>query len=206
MDSLHLAHPYYRPPGQIINGAPCIAHRFYFRYPDGRFAPKGTGSTSIGSGPSPAASTISIIESDADKRARLLRSSDPIELYRNRHLLSSNEINERINRINTETRLADLAASYQQANSPAAKGKKIVDGIVATANTAGKVYALWNSDAGKAARRFMGLKVPNKNDQFMTMVQGFKGKTDREILEMAQRMENLRRYERALLGTEDKKK
>ena len=200
MDSLNLAHPYNRPSSRVI------IHRQYARYPDGRFAPTGTGSTSSGAGSSPAAASISTVESDADKRSRLLRSSDPIELYNNRHLLSSSEINERINRINTETRLADLVASQQRANSPAAKGKKIIDGIISTADTAGKVYAVWNSDAGKAARKFMGLKVPNKNEQFMTMVQGFKGKSNQEILEMAQRMENLRRYERALLGTNDKHK
>lgn len=185
---------------------PYIAHRQYARYPDGRFAPKGTGSTGFGSAPRRSAANVFSSESDADKRARLLRSSDPIELYNNRHLLSSSEINERINRINTETRLAEIAASYQKANSPAAKGKKVIDGILSAANTAGKVYAVWNSDAGKAARKFMGLNVPNKNEQFMTMVQGFKGKSNQEILEMAQRMENLRRYERALKGTDDKKK
>ena len=89
-----------------------LIHRQYSRYPDGRFAPSGTGSTTVGSSPSPATANIFAGESDADKKARLLRSSDPIELYNNRHLLSSSEINERINRINTETKLAEVAASY----------------------------------------------------------------------------------------------
>lgn len=186
---------------------PYIAHRQYFRYPDGRFAPKGTGSTSVGSGSSPAASNILSVESDADKRARLLRSSDPIELYNNRHLLSSNEINERINRINTETRLADLASSYQQANSPAAKGKKIIDGIISTANAAGKVYAVWNSDAGKAARKFFGMKVPGKNDAFNALLKQYENTSDADLLKVAQRLENLRKIERNLYGTgkDDKK-
>lgn len=180
---------------------PYIAHRQYARYPDGRFAPKGTGSTSVGAGSSPATASISSVESDADKRARLLRSSDPIELYNNRHLLSSSEINERINRINTESRLADLAASQQRANSPAAKGKKIIDGIISTANTAGKVYAAWNSDAGKAARKFLGMKVPGKNDAFNALLKQYENTSDADLLKVAQRLENLRKIERNLYGT-----
>lgn len=195
MNSLYLAHPYNRPSGRVI------AHRQYSRYPDGRFAPTGTGSTSVGSGYSPAAGKITNVESDADKRARLLRSSDPVELYNNRHLLSSSEINERINRINTETRLADLAASQQRANSPTAKGKKIIDGIVSTANTVNQVYSVWNSDAGKAARKFLGMKVPGKNDAFNALVEHYKDTSNADILAYAQRMENLRKIERNLYGT-----
>lgn len=183
-----------------------LMHRQYARYPDGRFAPSGTGSTTMGGSPNPAMANISVGESDADKRARLLRSSDPIELYNNRHLLSSSEINERINRINTETRLSEIAASYQKANSPAARGKKIVDTMISTANTATKIYSIWNSDAGKAARKFMGLKVPGKNDNFMRIADNFKDKSNAEILELAQRMEYLRRYERSLFGTDTNKK
>ena len=183
-----------------------LMHRQYARYPDGRFAPSGTGSTTMGGSLSRATASISVGESDADKRARLLRSSDPIELYNNRHLLSSGEINERINRINTETRLSEIAASYQKANSPAAKGKKIVDTMISTANTATKIYSIWNSDAGKAARKFMGLKVPGKNDNFMRIADDFKGKSNAEILEAAQRLEYIRRYERSLFGTDINKK
>ena len=178
-----------------------LMHRQYARYPDGRFAPSGTGSTTMGGYPSPATANISVGESDADKRARLLRSSDPIELYNNRHLLSSSEINERINRINTETRLSEIAASYQKANSPAAKGKKIVDTMISTANTATKIYGIWNSDAGKAARKFLGLKVPGKNDAFNALVKQYENTSNADIIAIAQRMENLRKIERNLYGT-----
>lgn len=195
MNSLYLAHPYNRPSGHVI------AHRQYSRYPDGRFAPTGTGSTSAGVGSSPAIANITTGESDDDKRARLLRSSDPIELYNNRSLLSTSEITERINRINTETRLGDLAASQQRANSPSAKGKKIIDSIISTANTAGKVYAVWNSDAGKAARKFLGMKVPDKNDRFNALVKKYETDSDAEVLRVAQRLENLRKIERAMYGT-----
>lgn len=183
-----------------------LIHRHYSRYPDGRFAPSGTGSTTMGGSLSRATTNIFDGESDADKRARLLRSSDPIELYNNRHLLSSSEIKERINRIDTETKLAEIAASYKKANSPAAKGKKIVDAMVSTADTAAKIYKVWNSDAGRAARKFMGLKVPAKNEQFVRLAETYKDKSTAELLDMAQRMEYLRRYERSRLGTDTNKK
>lgn len=178
-----------------------LMHKQYARYPDGRFAPSGTGSTTMGGSPSPAAAKIYFGESDEDKRARLLRSSDPIELYNNRHLLSSSEINERINRINTETRLSEIAASYQNANSPAAKGKKIIDTMISTANTANKIYGIWNSDAGKAARKFFGLKVPDKNDAFNALVEQYKDTSNADIIALAKRMENLRKIERSMYGT-----
>lgn len=183
-----------------------LIHRHYSRYPDGRFAPSGTGSTTVGSSPSPATANIFAGESDADKKARLLRSSDPIELYNNRHLLSSSEINERINRINTETKLAEVAASYKQANSPAAKGKKIVDSMMSAANTAIKIYGIWNSDAGKAARKFLGLKVPGKNDAFNALVKKYEHTSNADIIAIANRMENLRKIERNLYGSGGDKK
>lgn len=178
-----------------------LIHRHYSRYPDGRFAPSGTGSTTVGGSTAPATANIFAGESDADKRARLLGSSDPIELYNNRHLLSSSEINERINRINTETKLAEIAVSYQNANSPAAKGKKVVDSMISVANTATKIYGIWNSDAGKAARKFLGLKVPGKNDAFNALVEKYKDTSNADIIAIAQRMENLRKIERNMYGT-----
>ena len=178
-----------------------LIHRHYPRYPDGRFAPSGTGSTTLGGSLSPTTANIVVGESDDDKRARLLRSSDPIELYNNRHLLSSSEINERVNRINTETRLSEIAASYQKANSPAAKGKKIVDTMISTANTAIKIYGIWNSDAGKAARKFLGIKVLGKNDVFNDLVEQYKNTSNADIIAIAQRIENLRKIERNMYDT-----
>lgn len=163
--------------------------RRYFRYPDGRFAPKGTGSTISGAK-----------ESDAEKRARLLKTTDPTELYANRHLLTRNEINERIDRINAETRLSDLARQYDNNNSAVARGKKIVDSVLAASSTAIRVYGMWNSDAGKAARRLLGLPVPNKNSAFNALLKQYEGTSYQDILDVANRMDALRRIERAMSG------
>lgn len=204
MDSLYLAHPYNRPPGRVINGVVCHYGIPGMKWGRRRYQNKDGTLTEAGKRRYAEAARLvinSTAESDADKRDRLLRSSDPIELYNNRHLLSKKEIDERIDRINAETRLADLAASYQKANSPAAKGKKIIDSVLSATNTAGKIYASWNSDAGKAARKFLGMKVPDKNDRFNALLAQYAGKSDKDVLDYAQRLENLRKIERNLYGT-----
>ena len=192
MNSLYLAHPYEWMAHYGIPGMQWGRRRFQNK--DGSLTPAGQKRYAK-------SANVSDGESDADKRDRLLRSYDPIELYSNRHLLSSNEINERINRINTEMRLSEIAASYQKANSPAARGKKIVDTAIGTADTAIKIYGIWNSDAGKAARKFLGLKVPGKNDAFNALVEQYKNSSNADIIAIAQRMENLRKIERNMYGT-----
>lgn len=203
MNSLYLAHPYNRPPGRVIRGVLCHYGIPGMRWGRRRYQNKDGSLTEAGKlryAETDRAAINSTAESDDDKRARLLRSSDPIELYNNRHLLSSDEIKERITRINTETSLADLASSHQKANSPAAKGKKIIDSVISATNTAGKVYAAWNSDVGKAARKFLGMNVPDKNDRFNALLTKYAGTSDADLLQYAQRLENLRKIERNLYG------
>lgn len=64
------------------------------------------------------------------KRERLLKSTDANEIYKNRSLLTTNELNDRLNRINTEKRLSEVAAStkktgYDRINSLLKAGNKI---------------------------------------------------------------------------------
>lgn len=49
-------------------------------------------------------------ESTEAKRERLLKSTNASELYKNRNILTTAEINERLNRIDTERRLSEAAA------------------------------------------------------------------------------------------------
>lgn len=49
-------------------------------------------------------------ESTEAKRERLLKSTNASELYKNRNLLTTAELNERLNRIDTERRLSEAAA------------------------------------------------------------------------------------------------
>lgn len=64
------------------------------------------------------------------KRSKLLKSTDAKELYKNRNLLSTQELNERINRIDTERRLGEIASrqtksGYDRINSVLKFGRKV---------------------------------------------------------------------------------
>jgi len=52
-----------------------------------------------------------IRETPEQRRERILKSTDPKEIYKNRDVLSTIELTDRINRINTERKLAEIAAS-----------------------------------------------------------------------------------------------
>ena len=60
-------------------------------------------------------------ETTEEKRARLLKSTNATELYKNRDLLTTAEINERLNRIDTERRLGEVAAKTKKT------GKQVYD-------------------------------------------------------------------------------
>lgn len=53
-------------------------------------------------------------ETVEEKRSRLLKSTNASELYKNRGLLSTNEIKERLDRISTEQRLGELSAKSKK--------------------------------------------------------------------------------------------
>lgn len=81
------------------------------------------------------------------KREKLLKSTNAEELYKNRHLLTTAEINERMNRIDTERRLGDVAA----------KGKKTaadrIDSVLKAGQKANEIYNFMNSPVMKAVRK-----------------------------------------------------
>lgn len=64
--------------------------------------------------------TPEIIETPEQRKQRVLMSTNAKEVYNNRYLLTTTELNDRINRINTEQKLAELSAlektSAQQKN------------------------------------------------------------------------------------------
>ena len=63
------------------------------------------------------AKTPEIEETPAQRRERILKSTNAKELYANRYLLTTAELNERINRINTEKQLSALSALEKTAAS-----------------------------------------------------------------------------------------
>lgn len=72
------------------------------------------------------------------KRARLLKSTDASELYKNRSLLTTAEINERLNRIDTERRLSEAASRNEK------QKKTAIDKINTALKYGNKINEVYN--------------------------------------------------------------
>lgn len=105
-------------------------------------------------------------ETLAEKKARLLKSSDPKELLEGKDLLSNNELQERLNRINLESQL--------QSKIPVEKQKSTMDRInesIAMYKKVDEAYStVANSAIGKTIGKKLGLVEEKKGfdlDDFM---------------------------------------
>ena len=81
--------------------------------------------------------TREIDENPEQRRERVLKSTNAKEIYANRDLLSTIELTEKINRINTEKRLAELSASERTAN------QQKIDKILKIGKTANELYQVY---------------------------------------------------------------
>lgn len=96
-------------------------------------------------------------ETTEQKRERLLKSTDARELYKNRSLLTTAEINERLNRIDTERRLGEVAAKTKKT------GMQRVEKALQVARKVDEVYKFTNESAiGKALKKKLGLEKAEK--------------------------------------------
>lgn len=78
-----------------------------------------------------------IEETPEQRRERVLKSADPKEIYKNRDVLSTIELTDRINRINTERKLAEIASSERSS------GQQKIDKILKMGKTANELYQVY---------------------------------------------------------------
>lgn len=101
------------------------------------------------------------------KRERLLKSTDAKELYENRNLLTTSELSERINRIDTEARLQSKIVEEKKKSGM----DYVNDKMRSTANTINNVSNLYksidnayssvaNSTVGKILENQLGVELP----------------------------------------------
>ena len=86
-------------------------------------------------------------ETVEEKRSRLLKSTNASELYKNRDLLSTNEIKERLDRISTEQRLGELSAKSKKS------GMDKVDTMLKWGQKLNDVYNFAQTPAMKALKK-----------------------------------------------------
>lgn len=112
-------------------------------------------------------------ETVEEKRKRILNSSDAKEIYENRHLLNTNELNDRINRIDMEARLASKIPSETEKRGidfVNDKMKSTTDTLNNAVNMYRKVDEAYstvsNSAIGKTLAKKLGLEVEPKKKEF----------------------------------------
>lgn len=128
-----------------------------------------------------------------ERRERLLKSTDPKELYKNKDILSSYELNERINRIDLETRLQgkiveehkktgmDYMESATNAVNKATNMFRTIDNAYST---------VANSAIGKTIAKKLGIETPKKEFNLDEFVKNINTRTAAEIKEAKERVQN----------------
>jgi len=131
-------------------------------------------------------------ETMEERRARMLKSTDARELYKNRDLLTTAEINERINRINTEAKLSEIAASTKKT------GLDRMDKFLAYGRKANEIYEFTQKPICKALAKKMGFDVKTPEPlNYKGKLKNINKLSNKEIQELANRAkneENLRKF------------
>lgn len=125
------------------------------------------------------------VETVEERRAKLLKSSDAKELYENRHLLTTAELNERINRINTEKQLGQIAASTKTSGR-----EKIEKMIAAYKKTDEVIKTVSDSFIGKELKKKLGIDKIEKEFDWEKAYKNVDKMSDEELKKAAQRAEN----------------
>lgn len=94
-----------------------------------------------------------------EQRAKLLKSTDTDFLYKNRKLLTTNEINERLNRIDAERRLSEVADKNKKAVIDR------VDKVIKWTKKVDEFYQLKNLPMIKAIGKAIGLGGDEGGDE-----------------------------------------
>lgn len=92
-------------------------------------------------------------------REKLLVSRDPEYIAKHMHLLSNQELNERLGRLKSEEKMTELAKKKKKT------GEQYIDSILKWGNKANDVYKMLNSDLGQEIQRRAGISLSTKNQQ-----------------------------------------
>lgn len=137
------------------------------------------------------------VETIEQKRERLLKSTDAKELYENRALLTTNELNERINRIDTEAKLNSKIVVERQKTGM----EKFNDRMTKATNTIGNAVALYQkvdnaystiskSAIGKVVAKKLGIDEPKKEFNIDEIWKKRNKLSDEDLKNAAQRVKS----------------
>ena len=127
-------------------------------------------------------------ETVEQRRSRLLKSTDTQELYKNRHLLSTAEINERLTRIDTEKRLGAEAEK-----SKVTLGKKVRKAIDTAKNVAGMVedvYQITQKPFFKSLMKNLKGEEVKKDFDMEEQIKNINKMSNQEVADLTKRLLN----------------
>lgn len=134
-------------------------------------------------------------ETTEEIRKRLLNSTDPKEIYENRHLLSTNELNERINRIDTEARLKSKIVTEHEQTGREYLNEKLRNASQTVNNASnffksvdGAYSSVVSSSMGKTLAKKLGIETPRKEFDYDDFLENISKKTTQEIMDANKRI------------------
>lgn len=134
-------------------------------------------------------------ESREEKRKRLLESTDAKEIYENRNLLTTAELNDRINRIDTEARLASKIPEQETGldylNKKMNRASTTLNNVTDVFQKVDNAYStVTKSSIGKSVSKALGKKKPQKAVDYEDFIKNIATKSSQEIKDMAERSQN----------------
>ena len=137
------------------------------------------------------------VETIEQKRERLLKSTDAKELYENRALLTKNELDERINRIDTEAKLKSKIVVEKQKtgldkfNERMSKATDTIGNAVALYQKVDNAYSTFSkSSIGKSLAKKLGIEQPNKEFNIDEIWKKRNKLSDEDLKKAAQRVKS----------------
>lgn len=116
------------------------------------------------------------VETPDEIKERIKKSTDAREIYKHRDLLTTAEINERIQRINTEKNLGNIAAESKKS------GYDFVNSALKFGRKVNEVYEFTNTPVMKALKnQLTGGKAKNLSPDLEKVVKNFNKMTDEEV-------------------------
>ena len=136
-------------------------------------------------------------ETIEQKRERLLKSTDAKELYENRALLTTNELNERINRIDTEAKLNSKIVvekrktGMEKFNERMSKATDTIGNAVALYQKVDNAYSTFSkSSIGKVVAKKLGIETPKKEFNIDEIWKKRNKLSDEDLKKAAQRVKS----------------
>lgn len=131
-------------------------------------------------------------ESREAKRERLLKSTDAKEIYENRNLLTTAELNERLTRIDTEARLAskipEQKTGIDWVNDKMSRASNTINNATNMFQKVDNAYSTVTKSAiGKVLSKKLGLEPPKKAFDYDDFIKNIATKTTQEIKDAAAR-------------------